>query len=45
MKAIVRPQYGPRSVVHFAEVATPTLADNEVMVKLRSASVNRLDLS
>ena len=44
MKAIVRTQYGPPSVVQFAEVATPTPADNEVMIKLRAASVNPLDL-
>jgi NADPH:quinone reductase-like Zn-dependent oxidoreductase len=44
MKAIVRTQYGPPSVVQFAEVATPAPADNEVMIKLRAASVNPLDL-
>lgn len=44
MKAIVRTQYGPPSVVRFAEVATPAPADNEVLIKLRAASVNPLDL-
>jgi NADPH:quinone reductase-like Zn-dependent oxidoreductase len=44
MKAIVRTQYGPPSVVQFAEVATPTPADNEVMIRIRAASVNPLDL-
>lgn len=44
MKAIVRTQYGPPSVVQFAEVATPAPADNEVMIRLRAASVNPLDL-
>jgi NADPH:quinone reductase-like Zn-dependent oxidoreductase len=44
MKAIVRTQYGPLSLVHFAEAATPAPADNEVMIKLRAASVNPLDL-
>src|SRR5712691_4595743 len=42
MKAIVRTQYG--SPLQFAEVATPTPADNEVMIKLCAASVNPLDL-
>jgi NADPH:quinone reductase-like Zn-dependent oxidoreductase len=44
MKAIVRTQYGPPNVVQFAEIATPTPADNEVMIKVRAASVNPLDL-
>ena len=44
MKAIVRTQYGPSSVVQCVEVATPTPADNEVMIRLRAASVNPLDL-
>lgn len=44
MKAIVRAQYGSPDVLQFAEVATPTAADNEVMIKLCAASVNPLDL-
>ncbi len=44
MKAIVRTQYGSPEVLQFAEVATPTPADNEVMIKLCAASVNPLDL-
>ena len=44
MKAVIRTQYGTPSVAQFAEVATPTPADNEVMIKLRAASVNPLDL-
>jgi NADPH:quinone reductase-like Zn-dependent oxidoreductase len=44
MKAIVRTQYGPPTVVRFAEVATPTPADNQVMIKVRAASVNPLDV-
>jgi NADPH:quinone reductase-like Zn-dependent oxidoreductase len=44
MKAIIRTQYGAPDVVQFAEVATPTPADNEVLIKLRGASVNTLDL-
>jgi NADPH:quinone reductase-like Zn-dependent oxidoreductase len=44
MKAIVRTQYGPPDVLQFAEVATPTPGDNEVLIKLCAASVNPLDL-
>ena len=44
MKAIVRTQYGSTDVLQFAEVPTPTPADNEVMIKLCAASVNPLDL-
>ncbi len=44
MKAIVRTQYGGPDVVRFTEVAIPTPADNEVMIKLCAASVNPLDL-
>jgi NADPH:quinone reductase-like Zn-dependent oxidoreductase len=44
MKAIVRTQYGSPDVLQFAEVATPTPADSEVMIKLCAASVNPLDL-
>jgi NADPH:quinone reductase-like Zn-dependent oxidoreductase len=44
MKAIVRTQYGLPSAVRLAEVQTPTPADNEVMIKVRAASVNPLDV-
>ena len=44
MKAIVRAQYGPPDVLQFAEVATPTPADGELLIKLCAASVNPLDL-
>jgi len=44
MKAIVRTQYGPPDVVRFTEVATPTPADGEVLIKVYAASVNPLDL-
>ena len=44
MKAIVRAQYGSPDVLEFAEVATPSPVDNEVMIKLCAASVNPLDL-
>ena len=44
MKAIVRTQYGSPDVLQFAEISTPTPADNEVLIKLCAASVNPLDL-
>jgi NADPH:quinone reductase-like Zn-dependent oxidoreductase len=44
MKAIVRAQYGSPDVLQFAEIATPTPADDEVLIKLCAASVNPLDL-
>ena len=44
MKAIVRTQYGPPDVLQFTEVAKPTPADDEVLIKLYAASVNPLDL-
>ncbi|MCI0350423.1 MAG: NAD(P)-dependent alcohol dehydrogenase, partial [Acidobacteriales bacterium] len=43
MKAIVYTQYGPPDVLQFKEVATPTPADDEVLIKVRAASVNPLD--
>jgi NADPH:quinone reductase-like Zn-dependent oxidoreductase len=44
MKAIVRTRYGSADVLQFAEVPTPTPADNEVLIKLGAASINPLDL-
>jgi NADPH:quinone reductase-like Zn-dependent oxidoreductase len=44
MKAIVCTQYGPPDVLQFNEVAKPTPADNEVLIKLHAASVNPVDL-
>ena len=43
MKAIVYTQYGSPDVLQFTEVATPTPADDEVLVKLYAASVNPFD--
>src|ERR1700690_1169350 len=43
MKAIVYTQYGPPDVLQFQEIATPTPADDEVLIKLCAASVNPLD--
>jgi NADPH:quinone reductase-like Zn-dependent oxidoreductase len=44
MKAIVCTRYGPPDVLQFNEIAKPTPADNEVLIKLYAASVNPVDL-
>ena len=44
MKAIVRAKYGPPDALQFTEVEKPTPKDNEVLIKVRAASVNPLDL-
>jgi NADPH:quinone reductase-like Zn-dependent oxidoreductase len=44
MQAIVRTQYGPPDVLQFIEVAKPTPADKEVLIKVYAASVNPVDL-
>ncbi len=44
MKAIVRPVYGSPDVLEYADVPTPSPADDEVLIRLHAASVNPLDL-
>jgi len=44
MKAIVRTRYGSPDVLQFTEVEKPTPRDDEVLIKLRAASLNPLDL-
>ena len=43
MRAIVYTEYGPPDVLQFTEVAKPTSRDNEVLIKVRAASLNALD--
>lgn len=43
MKAIVYTEYGPPDVLHIEEVAKPVPADDEVLIKIRAASINAYD--
>jgi NADPH:quinone reductase-like Zn-dependent oxidoreductase len=43
MKAIVYREYGPPAVLRLKEVARPTPADDEVLIKVQAVSVNRSD--
>jgi len=43
MKAIVYRRYGPPDVLEYKEIDNPTPADDQVLVKVRAASVNPLD--
>jgi len=44
MKAAVRERYGSLDVVEVRDVATPIPRDDQVVVRVRAASVNRADL-
>jgi NADPH:quinone reductase-like Zn-dependent oxidoreductase len=43
MKAIVRRRYGPPDVLRCEELEKPTAADDEVLIRVRAASVNPRD--
>jgi NADPH:quinone reductase-like Zn-dependent oxidoreductase len=43
MKAIEYTEYGTADVLRFIEVATPTPKDDEVLIRVRAASINALD--
>ena len=43
MKAVVYTEYGPPDVLQIKEVAKPTPADDEVLIKVQAVSVNRSD--
>src|SRR5437764_595548 len=45
MKAIVHCEYGGPDVLTLVDVEKPTPADNQVLVKVRAASLNPLDLT
>ena len=43
MRAIVRDSYGPPDVLRLEEIPLPTPGDNEVLVRVRAAAVNKGD--
>jgi NADPH:quinone reductase-like Zn-dependent oxidoreductase len=43
VKAVVHTEYGPPDVLQIKEVAKPTPTDDEVLIKVQAASVNRSD--
>ena len=43
MKAVVYSDYGPPDVLRFADIEKPVPTDNQVLVKVRAASINPYD--
>ncbi|MGD2052159.1 MAG: NAD(P)-dependent alcohol dehydrogenase, partial [Acidimicrobiia bacterium] len=43
MKAIVFERYGPPAVLRVADVAPPEVRDDDVLVRVRAASLNQFD--
>ncbi|HXN92222.1 MAG TPA: NAD(P)-dependent alcohol dehydrogenase [Candidatus Sulfotelmatobacter sp.] len=44
MRAVVYDHYGPPDVLHIVDVERPVARDDEVLVKVHAATVNRLDV-
>ncbi|EPR44228.1 NAD(P)H quinone oxidoreductase, PIG3 family [Desulfovibrio sp. X2] len=44
MKAIVMDRFGPADVLRLADVAEPELRENDLLVRVRAAGVNRADI-
>jgi NADPH:quinone reductase-like Zn-dependent oxidoreductase len=43
MKAVLRKEYGSPDVLHLEEVDKPAPTDNEVLIRIRAASINKSD--
>ncbi|MDG1278264.1 MAG: NAD(P)-dependent alcohol dehydrogenase [Algoriphagus sp.] len=43
MKAQIYTQYGPPSVIRFAEIAKPNVGKSDVLIQVKAATVNRTD--
>jgi len=43
VKAIVQDRYGPPDVLHLADIDTPVPTADQVLVRVRAASVNARD--
>ena len=44
MKAAIRSRYGPPDVVQIGDIEKPVPKDNEILIKVRAAAMNPLDL-
>jgi len=43
MKAVIRDKYGPPDVMRYVDIETPSPKANQVLIKVRAASVNAFD--